>query len=358
MRMALYMSHFALLLALATGCGKSTTSAVLDPFAAGTTTTAPVEHHFFGNCDSGGTPFGAGDGSTANPYLICSVTHLQSLSDPKYVTRSFQLQIDLDLEKAPVFQIADFAGSFDGNGHTLRKMAGAALFDSSSGTIKNLSLSDATVKASYRGAILVGWNKAGGQITKCGVSGQVAASSQSGGLVGFNEGSITQSSADVTITGSDGLAVLVGINKGSITRSFAKGSVTTVNTSSGSYNNTGGLVSEHLQGTISNSYSLASVNGKRNVGGFAGTNAATITNCFSAGAVAGGTGPAGGFIGVNTGTVNHSYWDTSASGQTTSAGGSGAATLDLQSLSPYLTAPAWDFTTLWSLPDGSYPVLR
>ena len=97
-----------------------------------------------------------------------------------------------------------------------------------------------------------------------------------GGLVGSNNGSITNSYATGSVLGSIPVGGLVGNHDGSIINSYATGSV------SGS-TQVGGLVGNH-GGSIINSYATGSVSGSEVVGGLVGFNfSGSITNSYATG---------------------------------------------------------------------------
>jgi len=167
-----------------------------------TTTIAP-------SCDENGSPFGGGDGTSNNPYTICTVNHLhairtylsdaahtahfktlyQYLSGGSYYSQSdvplassppnplndhFILESNIDLTSEPDFAPLGFLyGSFDGNNKTISHLTYAApgdpsgaadiishaaysvgLFDEVMGTsihtttIKNLTLSNVNIDVS------------------------------------------------------------------------------------------------------------------------------------------------------------------------------------------------------------------
>ena len=94
----------------------------------------------------------------------------------------------------------------------------------------------------------------------------------------------------------------------------------------------------------------------RYVGGLVGWNDdSNISNCYSTGTVS-GSSSVGGLVGLNYGSVVGSFWDTDTSGQTTSAGGTGKTTAEMKTLSTF-TSAGWDFTSVWVLPLGQYPML-
>jgi hypothetical protein len=81
----------------------------------------------------------------------------------------------------------------------------------------------------------------------------------------------------------------------------------------------GGLAGVNI-GTISNCFSTGSVTGRINLGGLVGVNIGTISNCYATGSVAGGDSSyhLGGLVGLNDGIISHCY----ATGPVTSGYGS------------------------------------
>ena len=333
------------------GCGKSASPTVGGTAGDGSGTN--TQALFEGNCNLNGTPFGAGSGTVGDPYLVCTNAQLLKVSDPDYLANSFILVKDLDLSGSPLIAIAGFSGTFDGNSHTIADLGGAALFQSSSGTIKNLTILNASVNGSFYGALLLAWNQAGGLVSNCHVTGSLVTGNQSGGLVGRNDGTITRSSANVSIQGVDNLGGLVGLNRGTISRSYATGSVVGSN-DTGAVGIVGGFVGDNYAGTISDSFSTASALGRWKIGGFFGQNEATIVNAYATGAVGGSGANLGGLGGLNTGTVTSSYWNTDTSGQAASSGGTGKTTSEMASTGTFV---GWDFSGVWDL-TGGYPNLR
>ena len=108
--------------------------------------------------------------------------------------------------------------------------------------------------------------------------------------------------------------------------------------------------------TVSNCYSTGAVSSTSYVGGLVGNNNdGSISNCYSTGAVS-GTSYVGGLVGINGSSISNSFWDTESSGQTTSVGGTGETTTQMKTLSTF-TSAGWDFTSVWVLPMGQYPML-
>ncbi len=142
---------------------------------------------------------------------------------------------------------------------------------------------------------LVGYNKAGSTISHCTSNGQVYGdSSDVGGLVGKNYGSISncRATGDVTWIGSgqydSGYGGLIGGNEGVVSFCSATGNVS-------GKGGVGGLVGSCRKGTVgsekvvvSTSYATGNVSGNTSVGGLIGsTSEATVSNCYATGPVEG-----------------------------------------------------------------------
>ena len=254
-----------------------------------------------------------------------------------------------------------FSGTFDGNGYTLsgltiHTMSGdyIGLFGalSSSGTITGINLSGVDVRGDVSVGSLVG--RSYGTIHNSHSSGRVIGGNRVGGLVGWNDGTISTATVAGQVSSKDRVGGLVGINiEGTITNSFSTaqvdgsgcctGGLVGMNWDNGkvftSYsrgpvnggNFTGGLVS-YNRGIISNSYSRGTVSGRDRVGSLVGINFGSITNSYSSGAVTGDNSGVGGLSGENHGFISNSYSSGSVSGKGNNVGGlvgwnSGGATI-------------------------------
>lgn len=178
---------------------------------------------------------------------------------------------------------------------------------------------------------------------------------------------------------------------GTIARCFSSGKVT------GSSVCVGGLVGENVDATITDCYSMATVDNSSDyaTGGLVGKNSGTIRNTYASGAVS-GYDYAGGLVGANYGSISNSValnpnvtsandyvarfggndnvenqtdnnhsWDNIANGQTSWSNNGDHATshnsdyLAVDWLFKKLTG--WDFNNVWQWrTDGwkGYPVLR
>jgi filamentous hemagglutinin family protein len=250
---------------------------------------------------------------------------------------------------------ANFTGTFDGLGHT----------------IANLTIH--RPNSQYVG--LFGHLDSSGVIQNVGLDGGSMTGSQTtGGLVGENDGTISNTHATGPVAGAYWVGGLVGLNYGAIKNSYATGAV-----SNSSYS-TGGLVGEngsywnHGAASISNSYATGAVSATAAaVGGLAGVSYGSVSNSYATGsATSSGGNPAevggligalgdgtisnsyatglvtaqyqvGGLIGVKiAGSVTASYWDTTTTGRGSSAGGTGLTTAQMQTASNFA---GFNFTT-------------
>jgi len=190
----------------------------------------------------------------------------------------------------------------------------------------NISGSYATGAIQIYGATNVGGligEMASGGVSNSYATGTITgAANTAGGLIGLTAGVVTQSYATGTVSSSQGnLGGLIGATAvgASISNSYATGSVT----GTGYLSYVGGFIGNHGGGSITGSYATGTVSttvttnnvtslnttySSRYVGGFAGKNAATISQSYATGAV---SAPyyVGGFVGQNAGggTISQSY---------------------------------------------------
>ena len=214
-------------------------------------------------------------------YLVNDVSDFKELlTFGQNSSLRFRLTKDLDLGSEANFCIPYLAGEFDGNGHKML----------------NLTLNSGS--ASQVG--LFGYLASGGKVTQLGVENvNVTGTYLVGGLVGGNDGTVTNSYASGNVTGDDYVGGLIGYNwKGTVSNSYSAGSV------AGKWD-VGGLVGIN-GGTLTNCYSSSSVTGWYSVGGLAGINEGTMTNSYSSGSVTAWYS-VGSLVGINEGSLSNSY---------------------------------------------------
>ena len=242
-----------------------------------------------------------------------------SLNKSQWTSGSGWVPIGLTFREVGGLQIPAgrnaFTGSFHGNGHTISNLligfpndSGIALFaltgDRSSITAVHLLNVD-ILGALFTGG-LVGENF--GSITDSSVTGEVDGTQRVGGLVGDNRGSIMGSHAAVTVRlrgfGPTNLNIggLVGRTQGGmINNSYATGNV-----DSGGYQHAGGFIGTNVGTVINSCYATGEVRGGNDAGGLIGSNAGEINNSYAVGNVSGGNN-VGGLIGSNSGAIINSY---------------------------------------------------
>ena len=176
-----------------------------------------------------------------------------------------------------------FNGTFDGANHTIygltiamQNSTGSGLFGYSSSTarIGNVQLSDVNIASGAYSGGLVGFNQ--GSIYNAIVSGTINASSYAGGVTGVNLGSITNAYTDAVVTGAYAAGGITGYNAGTLSYSYALGSVAGT---SGAYS--GGIAGYNPGSVVSSFYATTDASGGAiNVG----------LNAVGVGAVSDGSG--------------------------------------------------------------------
>ena len=237
-----------------------------------------------------------------------------------------------------------FTGSFDGQGHTIAHL-----------TIRRNT-------TDYVG--LFGFASYGSNISNVGMTDvEITGNEAAGGLVGDNDGAISNSYATGSVRGTKYVGGLVGINyDGRISNSYATASA------SGS-SSVGGLVGDN-RSSITNSYATGSASGFQYVGGLVGDNSrdgtviGTISHSYATGSVFGFDTTVGGLVGANSNssTISNSHWDAETTGQTVgiaSGDQSGATALSTADALRQSNYGGFDFDTTWYMVDGSTrPFLR
>jgi hypothetical protein len=270
-----------------------------------------------------------------------------------------------------------FTGSFDGRGYkiynlyinTTRDRVGLFGFVEWRGIVKNVGLENVKISSTgnYVGG-LIGENE--GIVSNCYSTGYVNGRDLVGGLIGDNDGEVFNCYSTVSVDGFINVGGLIGDNEGTVSNCYSTGSVKggpgvggLIGLNAGNvsncystgsvrgYKEAGGLIGyNHFRGVVSNCYSTGSVDAKDwYVGGLIGNNYGTVSNCYSIGSV-NGKKYVGGLIGYNGGTVSNSFWDTQTSGLEESAGGTGKTTAEMRNVRTYtdvkwskgLDSP-WDF---------------
>jgi thioredoxin len=296
--------------------------------------------------------YSGGAGTADDPYQIATAADLIALGEtPDDYDKHFILTADIDLDPnlphVPTFFLFDkaviapdtsdaawgfqgtaFTGVFDGKDHTISHLTitgggylglfGAVV---SEAMISNLGLEAVDVNGTHHSVGgLVGYNE--GSITHCYTTGTVSGDCCVGGLVGWNSdyANITHCYSIGSVTGQDGVGGLVGSNGGTVTGCHSAGSVT-------ADFDVGGLVGANGS-TIISCHSTCDVTGEHaRVGGLVGDNFSrgSITACYSTGSVT-GDWAVGGLVGIIYGRIQHSYAIGSVTGHYAVGGLVGATT--------------------------------
>jgi hypothetical protein len=247
-------------------------------------------------------------------YVINSVSDFKELLTlGQDGSLKFRLANDLDLGNEANFYIPYLAGEFDGNGHKILNLSfdfdfvsqvGLFGYLASGGKVTQLGVENVNITGVYLVGGLVGGND--GTVSNSYSSGNVTGNDYVGGLVGGNDGTVSNSYSTGTVAGEWDVGGLVGISEGTVTNSYSSGSIT-------GWYSVGGLVGIN-EGTMTNSYSSGSVTGWYSVGGLVGINEETVSNSYSTASVSGSSG-VGGLVGSNYDTVRNSYVTGSVAGE-------------------------------------------
>ena len=246
----------------------------------------------------------------------------QCYLDSWSVGKCVVLEQDIDLSDADFEMIPIFAGTFDGNGHTISGfhsvgdgyVGGLFRYIAQSGTVKNLKLRGnvegteekecigsicgvnyGTIRnCSFMGSIsgrdtvggIAGTNGVTGFIVNCNIKGHVAGYYMTGGIVGVNHGSVSwcynnsginDDSEWVEEDDEMGSGLLLGINNSDSDVEFYSGV------------DTGGIAG-YSDGTISNCFNYGKVGYEHtgyNIGGIVGRQAGVVSFCVNTGEVYG-----------------------------------------------------------------------
>ena len=293
--------------------------------------------------DSDTSPFTNGSGTHADPYQITTIEELDAIRD--YLDKSFILMNNLDFEDDASYtdpenkddyitgdgwchigyytEGSEFTGSFDGQGYTISNLfvnRSSTVYSSLFGYVLDAEISHLGLIDVYvigRGSLgSFAGNIERSSLSDCYATGYVDGSGfYVGGLVGRNNGFISDCQASVEVTGDFYVGGLVGLNEGSITDCYATGNVIG-NDFDNEIRNIGGLVGGNA-GSVLDSFASGNVTGNTYMGGLVGANWHNISRCHAKGKVTGiwhnyghitfGRRYVGSLTGANFGNVSYSY---------------------------------------------------
>ena len=176
-----------------------------------------------------------------------------------------KLGADVSLGGMTWTSIGSFAGTFDGQGHTVSGLAGSALFKllNSAGTIKNLTVDGAITTDKNYVAALVGTMNANTKLLNCVNRASVTGSDTAAGLVGSANGN-SWTPLNPLISGC--------ANFGTITATSGTAS---------------GLVAFGSYAYIYNCYNAGAVTAATHAAGIASLSSGSVQNCYNVGALTG-----------------------------------------------------------------------
>lgn len=348
-----------------------------------------------------------GEGTETSPYLISNADHLQLLGslvnagDTSYNNKYYRLENDIDLSNIENFspiginESYPFYGTFDGNGHKIKNMTikytnttnttkKFGLFGYNIGNIKNILSIDGVISidgSSFSGNTggIVGYNK--GSISYCNSNVSITSSYSIGGIAGHNFGIINDciNYGNVKSTTFSYAGGIAGFNNSKITNCYNVGTIKgiyvggitggdiggNINNSyntgiiSGSYS--GGIVGSLDSGSalpssksskVYDCYNIGSVSGSDISGGIAGSIEVrgSISTCYNIGIVSGNT--AGGIVGAAEGKISDSYYlDIIKQGIGDGSGSAIAFTINDIKMGTFAN---FNFNDIWDLHSGSY----
>lgn len=201
-------------------------------------------------------------------YKFSRDAHYVLMNDIDFTNTNFEIICEYNSNKA-------FSGILDGLGNTIKgiKADVRAIIGENSGTIQNIVLENITIDTKRKEitAVLVGKNT--GTVQNINIKNDVSIQNnynRIGGVVGYNVGGTIQNCE----------------NNGTISASAS--------------NYVGGIAGQNTSnGIIQNCDNNANITGKQRVGGIAGQNNATISNCNNSGIISGLEGYTGGIVGWN-----------------------------------------------------------
>ena len=197
-----------------------------------------------------------------NTYTVYSAQGLQAwaaaVGSNNYTNCTLAADIDMAGQSWTTIS-RDYYGTFDGAGRTISQISGG-LFEDVYGTVKNLTIQEASVSGSRNYTGMIADELSRGNIENCHVvGGTVTGDTHAGGVAGiiYSQATVRACSSSATVNGSTFTGGIAGQNNGTILSCHATRTVT--------------ATSPH-------------------VGAIAGVNGGAITACYWSGASANGVG--------------------------------------------------------------------
>ena len=188
----------------------------------------------------GAGPFAGGTGEPNDPFQIETAQQLLTMGkDPNLLDKHFILNNDIDMDPNGQIVInsviglyeSPFFGEFDGNYYVISNLtiqcendAGCGFTGILKGVVCNLTLENVLISQAARSGAISGDNE--GTIKNCHAFGRITGTERLGGLVGYNSGLLSRSTANVMVTGtSREIGGLVGRNSQTIFNCSSRGNV-------------------------------------------------------------------------------------------------------------------------------------
>jgi len=264
--------------------------------------------------------FSGGNGTASDPYSISNVTELQWMANTSNLDKHFVLVNDINASVTKTWNSGagfvpigtssnTFIGRLDGNGYNITDLhinrssidyVGIFGYTGNGASIKDLNIVRSNITGGNYIGGLVGRNE--GTVTNCSTAGNTSGTDFVGGLVGSNSGAVTHCHATGSKSGTDIIGGLVGCNSyGTVKNCYSTGNVN-------GKNYVGGLVGYGFFSTVRDCYAAGNTIGINIVGGLVGYNDhySTMTNCYAVGNTS-GIGRVGGLVGINSETVTNCY---------------------------------------------------
>lgn len=265
-----------------------------------------------------------GEGTTENPYIISSSSHLSEVAD--WVNNGndcnglfFVLEQDLKMPGKKWTPIGDFmhpfSGHFDGANYCLSELVWVGgnfvgLFGclGSEAVVENLCISSASARTNYYLGAICGINE--GQILNCHVKdGALRCSGIVGGIAGVNLGIVKDCSNNALVSSCAATGGIVGFNYGEVVNctnsgnsdgDIGSGGIVGYN---GGYNHIPCEQDFHEQAFVDRCENIGLVEGEAYTGGICGRNDGYISNCKNSGEIK-SISIGGGIAGANGSLVN------------------------------------------------------
>jgi hypothetical protein len=246
-----------------------------------------------------------GSGTKEDPYQIHSVEDWQQLmSTSADWNQYFVLTSDIDLKDiilTPVgINTAGFSGSFNGNNYVIHNATIIMPSDTSiglfgmvrdNGQIRNLHLDSVNIKGLGWTGGLIGYNV--GSVTNCHVSGTISANPPNsfiGGLIGFNTGNISDCSVTGSVSGGSSIGGLIGENNAQLSNCSIHNCHTDTSVTGSNHSMyVGGLIGQNNEGRIDNCHTIEFISCGSNsssIGGLIGSHSyGNVNNCYATGSI-------------------------------------------------------------------------